>query len=105
MLSGMADDLTRSAEADLPAREQQVLRSGVLVNREAVALIEIPFEHELAQMEGGWRLAATSPGKLTVQLTNGHRQSFDLVAGDWLAASGMELYLSLAGKKLAGEEH
>ena len=98
----MADETTAAPAGEEPERPKRPkdppLRGGVLFNRDAIAVIELPFEHELGEIEGGWRLGATQPGKLTVQLTNGHRQSFDLTAGDWLASSGRELYLSLASQ-------
>ena len=101
MLPSMDDESGNAPAAGLSGGGP-TLRGGVLFNREAIALIELPFEHELAEMQGGWRLGATKAGRLTVQLTNGHRQSFDLAAGDWLAASGQELYLSLASGRPAG---
>lgn len=82
-------------ENDRPARGHDA-RGGVWINRSAVAMIELPFDHELTPLPDGWRLTATGSGKLTAHLTTGERQAFDVGPGDWLGSAAQELYLAFA---------
>jgi hypothetical protein len=82
----------------------EVTASGVWLNTRAVSSIDIPFKHELTPINDGWRIEATTNGKLTINFTDGNKQRYDLVAGDSLSASGEQMYLRLSGPAIAQEQ-
>jgi hypothetical protein len=70
---------------------------GVWFNRRSVVLLELPFPHEFQSRDDGWRLEVVEDGKLLATFVDGQQRSFDLRPGDFLLASGEELYLSIRG--------
>jgi hypothetical protein len=75
-------------------RDQQKPRGGAWFQKTAISYIDIPFEHQLSQLNDGWRLTAVTTGTLTVHLADGHRQAYELIEGDFIASTGPEMYLS-----------
>jgi hypothetical protein len=78
---------------------------GVWFNRRTIVLLELPFPHEFQTRSDGWRLDVVEGGKLLARFVDGQQRSFDLRPGDFLLASGEELYLSIRGASRGPYEH
>jgi hypothetical protein len=73
-------------------------RSGVaaLLLRAHLTWLELPFEHEIVEEDGGWRLKALGDGRLQARFVNGEVFSADIDAGDEIVGRDGELYVALA---------
>jgi hypothetical protein len=78
-------------------------RAGAWLNKRALALVELPFRHELTPVGDGWRVVAIAAGRMTIHFTDGVKQRYDLAEGDTLSATGEEMYLVLAGGNPVGD--
>lgn len=77
---------------------------GVWFNKRALALLEMPFRHNLRTKDGGWEVEVLTRGRLTAKFRDGHQERYDVEVGDTLFASGEEIYLALTRSDKAGQE-
>lgn len=70
-------------------------RTAIYLNKRAVARLDIPTAHTMTAYSDGWRIDFGAAGRLRLLMTEGHNDNLDVAQGDYLLASGEDLYLSL----------
>lgn len=71
---------------------------GMWLNKRAVSRFEIPVEHQLTAQTAGWRLDVAEAGTL-VFVVDHERVRVDLRPGDYVLASGDDLYVSFRERR------
>ncbi|MFF5973996.1 hypothetical protein ACFY7C_20950 [Streptomyces sp. NPDC012769] len=72
-------------------------RIAIYLNRRTVKRLDIPVPHTMGTHNDGWRLDFTGTGKLKLIALEGHNDFIDVKVGDFLLASGEDLFVSLQG--------
>lgn len=71
---------------------------GMWLNKRSVSRVDITVAHDLTSQPAGWRLDVSEPGAL-VFIVDHQRVPVDLEPGDYVLASGDDLYVSIQRTK------
>jgi hypothetical protein len=67
----------------------------ILFNKRSLNILELPFPHEFAAHNDGWRVNVLEDGRLRARFSHGGQEQFEVRRGDSLESSGEDIYLSL----------
>ncbi len=67
----------------------------ILLNKRSLNVLELPFQHEFAAHNDGWRVNVLVDGRLTAKFSQGGLTHYEVRQGDSLQSSGEDIYLSL----------
>ena len=84
--------------------DKQESRTAIYLNKRAVSRIDIPVPHVMAAYSDGFRIDFGGAGRLRLIMAEGHNDNLDVAGGDYLLASGEDLYLSLQAGPSAQDE-
>lgn len=66
----------------------------IWLNKRSLRALLFGFDHTLEPFSEGWRVSVTSPrGELVAEFVQGGQKTIALGAGDYLRASGDEIYV------------